>query len=64
MAYLLAAAAVLVTLASTPADAQRRGGGVWCAVYSDGGRNCSFRSLRQCRATVSGDNRGTCVRGR
>ncbi|MBV9347846.1 MAG: DUF3551 domain-containing protein [Pseudolabrys sp.] len=28
--------------------------GPWCAVYDDGGRNCSFASWAQCRATLHG----------
>ena len=33
----------------------------WCAEYSNGSRNCGFITLRQCRDTIAGDNRGTCV---
>jgi hypothetical protein len=32
----------------------------WCAISHDGGTNCSFVSMEQCRATVSGVG-GTCV---
>jgi hypothetical protein len=31
----------------------------WCAVESGGGTNCSFVTIEQCRATVSG-NGGSC----
>jgi hypothetical protein len=53
--YILAAAAVLAASASAPshADPYR-----WCAQYGggsqNGGRNCGFVTLEQCRATVSG----------
>jgi hypothetical protein len=35
----------------------------WCAEYGwgNGGRNCGFTNLRQCRAALSG-NGGVCVR--
>ena len=33
----------------------------WCAEYGNGSRNCGFITLNQCRATIAGDNRGTCV---
>jgi Protein of unknown function (DUF3551) len=38
--------------AATPARAQ----GAWCAKYSgmDGGTNCGFYTLQQCRAAISG----------
>ncbi len=34
----------------------------WCAVYGggNGGRNCGFVTLHQCRAAISGDNRAFC----
>ena len=36
----------------------------WCAIYGggNGGQNCGFVTLAQCRATISGDNRAVCVR--
>ena len=56
--------AVLAILAVTPfaspaqADPYR-----WCAQYGagNGGRNCGFVTLQQCRATILGDNRAICV---
>ena len=33
----------------------------WCADYGrQGAVNCGFRTLEQCRATISGFNQGTC----
>jgi len=32
----------------------------WCSISHDGGSNCSFTSMDQCRASVSGVG-GTCV---
>jgi hypothetical protein len=48
MLGILAAAAAI----SSHAEAQNY---PWCAQYSDqGGRNCGFVTIDQCRATVSG----------
>ena len=58
------ALAVLATLALgssfSPAQAQDY---PWCAEYggSNGGRNCGFVSLQQCRAAISGDTTGSCI---
>jgi Protein of unknown function (DUF3551) len=56
-ALALGAAIMLGTLGATPAHAQ----GAWCAEYSgmDGGTNCGFYTLQQCRAAISGVG-GTC----
>jgi Protein of unknown function (DUF3551) len=57
-ALALGAAIMLGTLGdATPARAQ----GAWCAEYSgmDGGTNCGFYTLQQCRAAISGVG-GTC----
>ncbi len=35
-------------------QAAERGGYHWCALYSNGSRNCGFSTMDQCRATVSG----------
>lgn len=43
---------------STPAQADPY---QWCASYEHGGRNCWFETLSQCRAAISGDNKGTCL---
>ena len=64
MRIVLALAAILaagtLTNFTTPAKADPYR---WCAEYggSHGGRNCGFVTLRQCRATILGDNRATCV---
>jgi len=49
---IVAAAAVVLMPAAGKADPYK-----WCAVYSgdmDGGTNCGFVTIEQCRATVSG----------
>jgi hypothetical protein len=63
------ALALLVTVVLTapsvvPAEAQSYRSYPWCAEYGagNGGRNCGFSTLRQCRAAISGDNSGTCIR--
>ena len=64
MRIVLALAAILaaatLTNFTTPAKADPYR---WCAEYggSHGGRNCGFVTLQQCRATILGDNRATCV---
>ena len=46
--------------AATPASAQGQNSR-WCADYGrQGAVNCGFRTLEQCRATISGFNQGTC----
>jgi Protein of unknown function (DUF3551) len=55
----LAALALLLVLAASPAGAYERPYDPypWCAVYSGtmgGASNCGFLTLEQCRATVSG----------
>ena len=32
----------------------------WCAVYTDGDRNCGFESLEQCRLTATPGAGGRC----
>lgn len=43
-------------------DAQSSARAVWCARDSYGSLNCSFTSLAQCRAAVTGQG-GTCYEG-
>ena len=64
MRIVVALAAILaagtLTNFTTPAKADPYR---WCAEYggSNGGRNCGFVTLQQCRATIAGDNRAICV---
>ena len=48
----------LCTLAIGSRDAHA---GAWCAYYDVYTSNCGFRTLEQCRATVSGDSRAYCA---
>ncbi len=60
MRMILAASVLLIaTSAMTPASAVDY---PWCANYGDsnGGINCGFVSLEQCRAAISG-NGGSCM---
>lgn len=47
---------VVVTLGALDAATSAGAQGAWCAQYSgmDGGTNCGFYTLQQCRAAVSG----------
>ncbi len=47
---------IFVAALAAPAAAAR-----YCARYTDGGTNCGFDSLQQCKATVSGTG-GFCSR--
>jgi len=53
-AFFVAATLVMPFALAAPASADIQY--PWCAQYSgrDGGRNCGFSTLEQCRATVSG----------
>jgi hypothetical protein len=53
-------AALTVCSFSSPAKADQI---KWCAIYGSGhgGQNCGFYTWEQCRATIAGDNRATCV---
>jgi hypothetical protein len=51
-----AAAAMLIVAGSLPASAEPR----WCAISNEGASNCSFTSMDQCRASISG-NGGFCM---
>jgi hypothetical protein len=56
----IALAALLLTAASfiaaaAPAEQQR-----WCSISNEGYNNCSFASLSDCRAVVTGTG-GTCI---
>ena len=53
-AFFVAATLVMPFALATPARADIQY--PWCAQHSgrDGGRNCGFSTLEQCRATVSG----------
>jgi hypothetical protein len=65
MRYALALTALFaLTYPLTTANAQNAARYPWCAEYGNGngGRNCGFETLAQCRAAISGDNRATCVR--
>jgi hypothetical protein len=61
MRYVFTLAAALVVIPFTaPAHAQGQNSR-WCADYGTGsGTNCGFRTYQQCRATISGFNRGSC----
>jgi len=58
--------ALVLGFGMTPAVAQARYEGPWCAVYSLGFaanvRDCSFRDFESCRMEVIGGNRGFCDR--
>jgi hypothetical protein len=60
--FLIPASLVLCTALFTPAPAHADPYR-WCAQYGgsegDGGRNCGFVTIEQCRATISGIG-GTC----
>jgi hypothetical protein len=55
------AVCAVVTLGALDAATPARAQGAWCAEYSgmDGGTNCGFYTLQQCRAAISGVG-GTC----
>jgi hypothetical protein len=55
------ALAAVVALGTLGATTSARAQGAWCAEYSgmDGGTNCGFYTLQQCRAAISGVG-GTC----
>jgi hypothetical protein len=55
------ALAVVVALGALDAVPPAAAQGAWCAQYSgmDGGTNCGFYTLQQCRAAISGVG-GTC----
>jgi hypothetical protein len=58
MRRIAALAIGLCTLAIGSLDAEA---GAWCAYYDVYTSNCGFRTLDQCRATVSGDSRAYCA---
>ncbi len=55
-ALIALSAAMFVAALAAPATAAR-----YCARYADGGTNCGFNTIQQCRATVSGTG-GVCSR--
>jgi hypothetical protein len=59
IALAIVALLAIAPLSSSPAKADPYR---WCAVYGDsnGGRNCGFVTLQQCRAAISGDNQAIC----
>ncbi len=60
MRFIFAALAFASLAAVTPASAQGQNS-LWCADYGEAGAvNCGFVTYQQCRATISGFNRGTC----
>jgi len=66
MRYVLALSVMLAAVSFTaPAQAQTMSQGQnsrWCADYGGSSTNCGFMSIDQCRATISGFNRGNCYR--
>ena len=53
-AVVVAAASMFFAVGTAFADSYK-----WCAVGNDGGTNCGFVTIEQCRATISGMG-GTC----
>ena len=60
-----AAAALIVCLTASPADAAAWRENPWCAVidYGDGGVTweCSYRTFEECYPNVIAGNKGTCT---
>jgi hypothetical protein len=48
-AVVVAAASMFFAVGTAFADSYK-----WCAVQNDGGTNCGFVTIEQCRATISG----------
>jgi hypothetical protein len=53
-AVILAVASMFFAVGAASSDPYK-----WCAVESDGGTNCGFATIEQCRATISGKG-GAC----
>jgi hypothetical protein len=63
VAFACAGLAGFVTLAASPASAQRAGAYPWCAGnVGDPTSNCGFTSYRQCMASIQGMGTQTCSR--